>query len=48
MKPSQNNYSFIDSQFKFSALLRFEVIRPFLRYMNELVSKLAYKKEKAL
>jgi len=38
----------IPNKFKFSALLRFEVIRPFLRYMNELANKLAYKKEKAL
>lgn len=38
----------IPNKFKFSALLRFEVIRPFLRYMNELKSKLEYKKEKAL
>ena len=38
----------IPNRLKFSALLRFEAIRPFLRFMNELKSKLAYKKEKAL
>lgn len=37
----------IPNKFKFSALMRFAIIRPFLRYMNELAGKLAYKKEKA-
>ncbi|MFZ2681814.1 MAG: NYN domain-containing protein [Patescibacteria group bacterium] len=36
----------IPNKFKFSALLKFVVIRPFLRFMNDLERKLAYKKEK--
>lgn len=35
-------------RFKFSALLRFKICRPYLRFMNDLKGKLAYKKEKAL
>ena len=31
---------------KFSALLRFKICRPFLRFMNELESKLSYKKKR--
>lgn len=38
----------IPNRFKFSALLKFKICRPYLRFMNELKSKLAYKKEKAL
>lgn len=38
----------IPNRFKFSALLKFKICRPYLRFMNELKEKLAYKKEKAL
>lgn len=38
----------IPNKFKFSALLRFKIFRPYLRYMNDLRGKLEYKKEKAL
>lgn len=37
----------IPNSFKFSALLNFKICRPYLRFMNNLSSKLAYKKEKA-
>lgn len=37
----------IPNKFKFSALLKFRPFRPYLRYMNDLKEKLAYKKEKA-
>ncbi|MFH1145747.1 MAG: NYN domain-containing protein [bacterium] len=37
----------VPNRFKFSALLKFKICRPYLRFMNELKSKLAYKKEKA-
>ncbi len=37
----------IPNKFKFSALLKFRQLRPFLRYMNDLRQKLEYKKEKA-
>ena len=37
----------IPNRFKFSALLKFKICRPYLRFMNELKEKLAYKKEKA-
>ena len=37
----------IPNQLKFSALLKFKVFRPYLRFMNNLQMKLAYKKEKA-
>lgn len=37
----------IPNRFKFSALLKFKICRPYLRFMNELQEKLAYKKEKA-
>lgn len=37
----------IPNGFKFSALLKFKVCRPFLRFMNDLRTKLEYKKEKA-
>ncbi|HAQ05817.1 TPA: hypothetical protein DCP13_03430 [Candidatus Azambacteria bacterium] len=33
---------------KFSALLKFKICRPYLRFMNNLKNKLEYKKEKAL
>ncbi|MFA6447097.1 MAG: NYN domain-containing protein [Patescibacteria group bacterium] len=36
----------IPNKNKFSALLKFRVIRSFLRYMNDLVGKISYKKEK--
>ena len=38
----------IPNKFKFSALLRFEICRPFLRFMNDLHGKLAYKKKRPL
>ena len=37
----------VPNRFKFSALLKFKICRPYLRFMNELKGKLAYKKEKA-
>lgn len=37
----------IPNKFKYSALLKFKEIRPFLRFMNDLQSKLSHKKEKA-
>ncbi len=37
----------IPNKFKFSALLKFKICRPFLKFMNDLESKLEYKKEKA-
>ena len=37
----------IPNKLKFSALLKFKVCRPHLRFMNDLRDKLAYKKEKA-
>jgi uncharacterized LabA/DUF88 family protein len=36
----------IPNKSKFSALLKFKIFRTFLRFMNELKSKLEYKKEK--
>lgn len=36
----------IPNRFKFSALLKFKLFRPYLRFMNDLREKLAYKKEK--
>jgi uncharacterized LabA/DUF88 family protein len=38
----------IPNRFKFSALLKFKIFRPYLRFMNDLQSLLAYKKEKSL
>ena len=38
----------IPNRLKFSALLRLQLFRPFLRFMNDLKKKLAYKKEKTL
>lgn len=38
----------IPNQHRFSALLRFKVCRPFLRFINELRNKLEYNKEKTL
>ncbi len=35
----------IPNSFKFSALLKFKLFRPYLRYMNELKSKLEYRKD---
>ncbi|MBI2889126.1 MAG: NYN domain-containing protein [Candidatus Liptonbacteria bacterium] len=37
----------IPNRFKFSALLKFKIFRPYLRFLNDLQDKLAYKKEKA-
>jgi uncharacterized LabA/DUF88 family protein len=37
----------IPNRHKFSALLYFRICRPFLRFMNDLKSRLEYKKEKA-
>ena len=37
----------IPNKFKYSALLKFMEIRPFLKFMNDLQEKLSYKKEKA-
>jgi len=37
----------IPNQNKFSALLKFKKFKPYLKYMNNLEGKLAYKKEKA-
>lgn len=36
----------IPDRFRFSALLKFKAFRPFLRYMNDLEERLAYKKRK--
>ena len=36
----------VPNRFKFSALLKFRIFRPYLRYMNELEEKLAYKKKR--
>lgn len=36
----------IPNKLKYSALLKFKIFRPHLRFMNELEQKLAYKKEK--
>ena len=38
----------IPNELKFSALLKFKIFRPYLRFMNDLKGKLAYKKEKSL
>ena len=37
----------IPNMHKFSALLKFNLVQPFLRYMNDLEPKLTHKKEKA-
>lgn len=36
----------IPNKFKFSALLRFKIARPYLRFMNDLENKLEYKKKR--
>lgn len=36
----------IPNRFRFSALLKFKIFRPFLRYMNDLENKLSYKKKR--
>jgi uncharacterized LabA/DUF88 family protein len=36
----------IPNKFKFSALLRFRIVRQYLRYMNELQGKLEYEKKR--
>ncbi|HEY4516746.1 MAG TPA: NYN domain-containing protein [Candidatus Peribacteraceae bacterium] len=36
----------IPDRFKFSALLKFRIFRPYLRYMNDLEQRLGYKKER--
>ncbi|MBP6889248.1 MAG: NYN domain-containing protein [Candidatus Moranbacteria bacterium] len=38
----------IPNRLKFSALLKFKIFRPYLRFMNDLQRLLAYKKEKSL
>lgn len=38
----------VPNRLKFSALLKFAIIKPFLKYMNDLRQKLEYKKEKTL
>ncbi|MDP2933185.1 MAG: hypothetical protein Q8N81_03555 [bacterium] len=35
----------IPNRLKFSALLKWGIFRPYLRYMNDLESKLSYKKK---
>lgn len=40
------NVILVPNQYKFSALLRFKICRPFLRFMNNLESKLEYKKKR--
>jgi len=37
----------VPNRLKFSALLKLKICRPYLRFMNDLKGKLAYKKEKA-
>ena len=37
----------IPNKLKYSALLKFKICRPYLKFMNELKQKLSYKKEKA-
>ncbi len=37
----------IPNRLKFSALLKMKTFRPYLRYMNDLENRLAYKKERA-
>ncbi len=37
----------IPNRYKYSALLKFKIFRPYLRFLNELEQKLSYKKEKA-
>ncbi len=37
----------IPNRHKFSALLKFRIFRPYLRFMNDLKEKLSYNKEKA-
>jgi len=41
------NAILIPNKYKFSALLKFKICRPYLRFMNDLKDKLEYKKEKA-
>ena len=36
----------IPNRFKFSALLRFKILRPYLRFMNDLRERLEYKKKR--
>ena len=36
----------VPNQFKFSALLKFKIFRPYLRYMNDLKQRLQYDKKK--
>ena len=36
----------IPNKYKFSALLKFRICRPYLRFMNDLEAKLAYKKKR--
>ena len=37
----------IPNRYKFSALLKFKIFRPYLRFMNDLKGRLSYIKEKA-
>lgn len=37
----------IPNQYKFSALLKFKMFRPHLRYMNDLAKQLSYKKKRS-
>jgi uncharacterized LabA/DUF88 family protein len=36
----------VPNKFKFSALLKFKIFRPYLRFMNDLKKLLAYKKKR--
>ncbi len=40
------NAVLIPNRFRFSALLRFKVCRPYLRYMNDLKARLSYEKKR--
>lgn len=35
----------VPNKFRFSALLKFKIIRPYLRFMNDLQNKLEYKEK---
>ncbi len=37
----------VPNKYRFSALLKFKIVRPFLRYMNDLAGKISLIKEKA-
>ena len=40
------NSLIIPNKFKFSALLKWQIFRPYLRFMNDLQKKLEYKKKR--